>query len=370
MTTEDRLREALAATAALVHLEDQPQTVPARTPRRIAPLAVAAAVLVILAGVVFGLRGEGDPAPAVSPGVAAPARYFMAKIGGGNTTTVSVRDIQTGRVTATVTPPSHSLWTEVSATADPHVFYATSAPDFGTRNVETSLYRLTIDATGRLRTRTKAGALTRNLPLAFAAAPDGTRVAFSSVTKGLGPATIEVLTVSSGRRTVYRTSTTGFVSELSWSADGRYLAFQLLTQLGTGYNVRILDTRAGHDLIRDSRPVLTGGRSYVSTYVAPVLSADGRHVYLLAAATTKGHRSIRVLELDARTGRQLRVMYEQPHTGKGGNPIWEFLHLARDPTGTMLLVVDPSGRAHRIDIASRHVETMPFPGGVPNAFTW
>jgi hypothetical protein len=60
MTIEDRLREALAATAALVHLEDQPQTVPARAPRRIgryAPLAVAAAVLVILAGVVFGLSG-------------------------------------------------------------------------------------------------------------------------------------------------------------------------------------------------------------------------------------------------------------------------------------------------------------------------
>jgi hypothetical protein len=47
-----------------------------------------------------------------------------------------------------------------------------------------------------------------------------------------------------------------------------------------------------------------------------VLSADGRQVYLLAAATTNGHRSIRVLELDART------------------------------------------------------TTIPFPGGVPNAFTW
>jgi hypothetical protein len=294
----------------------------------------------------------------------------MAKIGSSTTTTVSVRDIQTGQVTATVTPPDHSQWTEVSATADPHVLYATSVPDFGSRNVQTSLYRLTIDAAGRLRTRTKVAALTRNLPIALAATPDGTRVAFSTVTKGQGPAAIEVLTVSSGRRTVYRTSTAGFVSELSWAADGRHLAFQLLTQMGTGYNVRILDTRAGHDLIRDSRPVLTGGRSYVSTYVAPVLGADGRHVYVLAAVTTKGHRSIRVLELDAGTGRQLRVMYEQPYTGKGGNRNWEFLHLARDPTGTMLLVVDPSGRAHRIDIASRHVETMPFPGGVPNAFTW
>jgi hypothetical protein len=53
-----------------------------------------------------------------------------------------------------------------------------------------------------------------------------------------------------------------------------------------------------------------------------------------------------------------------------GNRNWEFLNLVRDPTGTMLLVVDPGGQAHRIDIASRRVETMPFPGGVPNAFTW
>jgi hypothetical protein len=107
----------------------------------------------------------------------------------------------------------------------------------------------------------------------------------------------------------------------------------------------------------------------LTTYIAPVLSADGRHVYL-AAATTKGKRSTRVLELDARTGRQLRVMYEQPYTGKGGGGNWDFVHLARDPSGTMLLVVDPGGRAHRIDIASRRVTSMPFPGGVPNAFTW
>ena len=66
----------------------------------------------------------------------------------------------------------------------------------------------------------------------------------------------------------------------------------------------------------------------------------------------------------------LRVLYEQPFR-PGGNLVWVFTTLTRDPSGTALLVVDDLGRsAHRIDIATRHVTTIPFPRGMPNLIAW
>jgi hypothetical protein len=123
----------------------------------------------------------------------------MAKIGDGNAHTLSVRDIQTGRVTAIVTPPDRRQWTAVSATADPHVFYATATTGYGSPTDRLSVYRVTIDAAGRVRTRTERPGRSQNGLSAFAAAPDGTRLAFSVANRNKGPATLEVLTVSNGR---------------------------------------------------------------------------------------------------------------------------------------------------------------------------
>ncbi|GAB2807724.1 hypothetical protein GCM10027176_10940 [Actinoallomurus bryophytorum] len=370
MTTEDRLRSALTAVAELVQPEEESEqrTAAVRSRRRVrryGPLAVAVAILLI---VVAGVVARRDRAPAPDTLGGGSARYFIANVSGGDHIhELTVRDVQTGKVTATREPPAGGEWTRLSATADPNVFYVVlEHQDLA------SLYRLRIDRSGRI------GALTRvrDLPSSgveasfLAVSPDGTRVAFPvrRDDRPDGPARIDVMTLSNGRRTAFRTSEAGGVGDLSWAADGRHLAFVLRASAAHPSIIRILDTDAGHDLVADSHLVLVD--TAVHTYTTPVLSADGQSLYLIADHRAGGHRSTQVLEVDARTGRPVRMLYEQPFRS-GGNFIWVFTTLTRDPSGTALLLVDDLRRsAHRIDIASRRVTTIPFPRGMPNLIAW
>src|SRR5262249_55519052 len=112
--------------------------------------------------------------------------------------------------------------------------------------------------------------------------------------------------------------------------------------------------------------------TFIGEFTAPVLSADGRDVYVIASQNRgDGRKVTRVVELDARTGRQLRVLFERPFTGSGGNVQWEFTELARDPTGRPLLVVDGTGTCYRIDVRTAQTAQFPFPRGAdPNSIAW
>jgi hypothetical protein len=368
MTTEDRLRDAFAAITELVQPEQQPVEHAVRSRRgvrrvrRYGPLAVAAAVLLF---VVAGVLVRRDRPPAPGPLGGGPARYFVANVTGGDgINELTVRDVRTGRITATRKPPAGGEWARVSATADPAVFYVAipSSPD------SAYLYRLRIDGTGRISALTRVRHLSVTASAStLAVSPDGTRVAYPAHRlTPRGPAEIDVMTLSDGRRTAFRSTEPGVVDALSWAADGRHLAFELY---GSAYSVRVLDTRAGRDLLASSHPVLVKDKSAARTYTHPVLGADGQSLYLIADHRAHGHRSTQLLELDARTGRALRVLYEQPTSGARA-PHWAFTSLARDPRGTGLLVVDPQGRAHRVDLASGQVTTIPFQRGTPNTTAW
>jgi hypothetical protein len=374
-TPEDRLRDALTAVAALVQPEEDGERSAGRVPRvprrlgqRYVPIAAAAAVLLVvtasvLVGSVRGHRTTG--LPDTTPAPAAPAKYFVANVQGAG---VSVRDAHTGRVAATVRPPAGTSWTAVSAAADPHVFYlAAQASDV-------RLYRLGIDDAGRVGSLNPVADFSAGDfdLVSLAASPDGVSVAYPVANPGkgpYGPAEIDVLDLSSKRRTVFRMAVTGRVSSLSWAADGRHLAYQLDGSANGSDGVWILDTHTGRDLAAASHNVLHWQTVFVGSSTNPVLSADGRHVYLIAADQAHGRKSTQIIELDARTGRRQRVLYGQPYS-KGGNAQWAFTELVRDPTGRSLLAVDDRGHAHRVDIATGRATTFRFPGGTPNALAW
>jgi Tol biopolymer transport system component len=376
-TTEERLRDALAATAALV--QDDERTVPVAGTRHrrqwYVPLVAAALVLlvVVVSAVVTSGRTHGPenppavrPAP-TGPPASSPARYFMANVQGGGYVEMSVRDARTGQVTATLKPPANAMWDTVSATGDPHVFYLTANTD------QVRLYRLRIDGSGRTRALTEVATLDPGVSdLVFlAASPDGKRVAYPLANPGqpYGPAEIDVLTLATGQRTAFRTTVTGRVSSLSWAHDGRHLAYELDGSANGSDGIWVLDTHGGRDLLTGARHVLPWNTAFVGGHVAPVLSADGRSVYAINTVGAKSRKSTRIVQLDVRTGGLLRVLYEQPYSSKSGNRQWSFTELALDPSGRSLLAAG-GGQVHRVTIATGTVTTFPFGRGEPNALAW
>jgi hypothetical protein len=409
-TSEDRLRDALAAVADLV----QPATalprseaalsapgqdrtrsggqihrLPPRWRQRYVPIATAAAVLLTVAASIL-IRPVRNHGSQDTLDVAVPARYYVTNVEGPG---VSVHDVRTGKVTAMVKPPALSSWSTLSATADPHVFFLASTaryvrvvpgqPRVRRLNVADRFYRLDIDDAGRARSL-KPTAVTipanASVPTSIAASPDGARIAYPNLIgqekmtglenskAGYGPAEIDVVNLSTGRRAAFRAPTWGgLVESLSWAADGRHLAYQIAGAGDGSAGVWILDTRGGRDLRAGSRHVVT---YHEHDYTSPVLSADGRHVYLIADNAGHGGRTTQVIELDARTGKRQRVLYEEPFNPAGGNVSWTFTELARDPAGTSLLAVDDLTHAHRIDIATGHVTNFHYAGGAPNAIAW
>lgn len=380
-TIENRLRDALTATAALVApspavlADERTSTVPGGVSgrragsRSLVPLVAAVLVLVVI-GATFVITHRGERVSLVP--ASSPASHFVANVAGGGILEVSVRDARTGSVTATVPPPRGIFFNAVTATADPRVFFV-----LANNSTENVLFRLTVDATGSQADLAEVPNI-HPPALSLAASPDGTRIAFPAAdvaATGPGPARpapaqIDVVTLASGELETFRADQPGHVTSPSWDASGRHLAFQLDSSNGQD-GIRILDTQAGHDLIANSHRVVGWQPTFVGEFVSPMLSADGERVYAIAAQQAEDEtRVTRVVELDAHTGEQLRILFEQPYADHG-NAQWSFTQMARDPSGSQLLVVDGNGSCYRIDIATAAATRFPFPRGVnPNSIAW
>ncbi|GAA2610834.1 hypothetical protein SMC26_24825 [Actinomadura fulvescens] len=397
--TEEQLRDALHGIAAAARTPEIRMT--AARPRRLSawlvPVTVAAAVLLVMAAGVVGASVFRSPDRAATP-LSGPGRFVVAATAQGQGTAgngVTVRDASTGAITATVPlPKGVSEWNAITATNDETLFYlAGVAPD----QPRGRLYRLSLTSAGRVSglDPIKGGHSEAHMRY-LAASPDGRRIAFpvdalvkssrvritpkpnasngkrlspeqgsrgvSPSASVYGPVQIVVVDVATGRKEVFKSKTTGLLESLSWSADGRRLAYSVGGSQGAD-GIWVLDTRAGHDLLKASHRVPVSG-----LLNSPVLGADGRRLYVIAA---QGRPSwTRVIEVDVATGRQLRVLFEEKYGGDPANAVWMFTQLDRDATGRNLMAVSDR-YAHRIDLSTGQARRVPFVGGVePYSFAW
>lgn len=370
-TPEERLRDALTASAALVQPAEHPVPLPRPAPhhptRWLIPIAVAVTVLAVtLAGVFLANRRPSTPAahPTVTEGPASlvptmtlAAPYFIATGLNHGPSDILVVDVQTGMTTATLKNPSGGDWDAASTTPDPLTFILAGQ---GT-GADVTLYRLTIDTHGRERAFGPVATLTSGDSdlVALAVSPAG-RAAYPIANPGsgaYGPAEIDVQALSGGRQTAvaYKTSVTGRVSDLSWSSDGRYLAFEIEGTNNNTDGVRVLDTHAGHDLIANSRPF----PGWNNGYTGPTLSADGNILYVMSGWTVK--------EFNVRTGKLRRILPMPQSTDTHSS---SSVLLARDPTGRQVLAVDRTGRVHVVDLATGGSLPVPMPPGGISLFAW
>ena len=244
---------------------------------------------VVIASLVLTGGAGGRPGPARGHGpravrIGSAPPYYVALSGpAGRPGPAQIRATATGQVLATVTPPHpYGGFTLVSGQADDRTFVlaaqrwwpitsGTGGLAAQQRDNATAVvfFRLTFaprTRTARLAALPTAGSVT-SLDLAgLAVSPDGSKLALI-----VHPAEIRVITLATGRKQAWiwphtaGTWTGKSVSPiwagnpkpsgapLSWTADGRTLAFQLWTRSGGITEVRLLDTSAPAGSLSSSR---------------------------------------------------------------------------------------------------------------------
>jgi hypothetical protein len=291
VSVEDRVRAATRARAALVRDVgplDLP-AVPARAPRArrrlgwTAPMAAAAAVVIIVAGSVAagswlarsGNSRSGNPATTQQGGsagaFASVPRYYVAVV---NPSLAVVRATATGATLARVT--TRVPFVGVTGAADDRTFVLDAQRQVIGPTVrwlgQPAFYLLRLSASGAKEsfTRLAIPALPKGTAVTgLALSPDGSKLAVEVDSGDFahpGLLEIRVYTLATGAFRSWSThgsddpvDPAGFTGSgvnasqtISWAADSRTLAFDWANQSSIG--VRLLDTAAGGDnLITDSR---------------------------------------------------------------------------------------------------------------------
>jgi len=238
------------------------------------------------------------------------------------------------------------------------------------------IYRLTINQDGTVRSLNPVESLRNLHPNDFALSPDGDSLAID--TSYADPdnltAGITIMNLHDGRTRILRADQAGRTDSFSWSADGRHLAYRLTTPAAAEDGIWVLDLgRSGFDLLADSHQVTTDDRAEFGP-ADWTLSADGRRLYCIVGALDGSHSVLtkRVVEIEAATGRQLRVLQELHHrfsmvTGWSSDG-----PLTLDPSGRWLLASDAGTDYYRIDVSSGAVSRLPTTvnRGHPNGLAW
>ena len=438
MSVVSRLRatsEAVSESMRPVRPLDLPQ-VPSRLPRRarmarrwpswLIPLTAAAAVLAVAVALVVvrdipaGRPSAKAPRAVTSSGaVAVPAdpeavpSYWVAL-----RNSVVVGDTRTGSLLATIAPPAHYAFGGVTGAADDRTFVVDAWALGGNTPIELksrSWYLLRI-APGTAHpaelTSLAIPATPDNAQIdGIALSPDGTKLAVmyqpNSGSSSPGPVKLLIYAVPAG--TLLRSWagpaprpgsndswSFGFFpgadnnTTLSWTTRGRTLAFAWRTADGPGLYLRLLDlTRPGHDLLADSRVVVSiadKGHIYCQSLA---ITGQGRTAVCgadLPRALPAGVTLDKVLrpgpwlgcpaptdavepgfaELSTVTGKVTRVVYQVKGLCVGGGSasvLWA------SPSGNTILgmIVYTTGKTmqpHRIVVLVSHGTTTPiaFPG--------
>lgn len=383
---EGKVRAALRETAA----EITPQQVPrlrirpaARLARlatgrgtRLAswlvPLAGAAATAavtigsVVLAGAIHGQPAPGTGAAGGKAALAGVPPYYVALTGSpGIRQHAVVRATATGRVLATVTPPPpFTTFTWVSAAGDRTFVLAaqrwwtipsgaaSGRAEERDSNTPTRFFLLRLGSSGRPgrltllpAPRVRSGDLS-----GVALSPDGSKLALL-----LHVAEIKVVTLASGSTRDWAWPGSAHSAKewagnskpmgrpLSWTADGRTLAFQWWFKSGGITQVRLLDTTSQGGSLRSSKPVVTFAPVYpggpkLGPAFNTVITPDGARIVAVTRPLdgTSASRS-QVTEFSAGSGRAVRRLDRWRISGPPADVLWT------DARGSTVIVIGPGG---------------------------
>ena len=383
MSTEERLRAATRAAAGTVPPGSAP---PLRLPgaqpgrarwdqrqrwlRAMVPLAAAAAVAAV---VIVSLALTRGVPPASSGGGSSPARpaaldgvppYYVALTAAATPAQAVIRSTATGAVLATVKPPRpYGTFMFVSGAADDRTFILAAqrywpiasgarglAAEHRDNTTPVVFFRLRFDPATRMARLTQLHP-PEIIPAAnlngMGVSPDGSRLALV-----LNPAQIAVVTLANGASRNWVWPGPGHSGgtwvgngkpsgqPVSWTADGRTVAFPVTTQSGGVTAVVTLDTRPARIGVGTGRRTVTfRGHGHVKP--GPVgnalITPDGTRI--VTVTTGPSYSQSRVTEFSVRTGRALRG----PGTGRSASRlgVWDVLWTSADGS-TLIVDAGPS----------------------------
>jgi dipeptidyl aminopeptidase/acylaminoacyl peptidase len=180
-----------------------------------------------------------------------------------------------------------------------------------------------------------------------ALSPDGRLLAYVPWTDPLCPptcqATPEAIVVrdlpAGTQKTWAFTSTVSFITNLSWSPDGRHLAFAGMTGIKNGTvwvrTAQVLDTRSGGTLA-DARPIPLGQAAAWAGYLTPQAGAG-----VLTGPDGMIQVGGGLVEIGISSGRVLRRLTPLPLHGLGTGNVLDGTEntITADRTGRYLLIV-------------------------------
>jgi hypothetical protein len=264
-----------------------------------------------------------------------------------------VRATATGAALATIRPPAPDIaFTAVTAAADDRTFVLAAAelnePDAALSPADYFVLRLDPDAgTARLTALHVPSTLIGQVS-GMALAPDGTRLAIARRSETGTEQEIQVIDLATGSSRTWTGHSSkirridGIVlnaNPLSWTADGRTLAFEVQAPLPGAaatyqVQVRLLDTVAAGRALRSSRVAATVSGMISNAMITP----DGARVVIpVVTPTTREYD-----EYSVRTGKLVAVLgvRHYPRADAGGFPrlLWV------NSSGSTLIVSDAPPR--------------------------
>jgi hypothetical protein len=296
----------------------------------------------------------------------------------------TVRDASTGAVTAIVpTPEALRRFDRVTSASAPgagqqlHVLAGHRKPQAGPgaghpvpEEQATQLYALRVDAAGQV-----AGLAPVPVASPLPAGPgtpwmavraDGTGL-LCAQTQHRGRSwetVVYTVNLATGEPRVLAEAVLGPVTELSWAADARAVAFEWNPAMGRAgarqAGIYMTDPAGPAGWEAGSR-LVTPSDDGLGPLISPVISRDGTAVYVTAAQASLagGSHWNRLLEVPAGGG-QPRVLFELRYQANPANLAYMWDDVRLDPSGRFLLLLG-FGWAYLVEISTAACARIPFP---------
>jgi hypothetical protein len=300
---------------------------------------------------------DAKVAPVLSPQAAEagmPKFYIVSAPDALTTNALQVRSSATGKVISSVAQPAGCITStyQITTPGSDREFFVSCL----TTSHRGAFYRLRISAQGAI---TAFGSLPIAAPpdqfvTGLAVSPDGSKLAIGLQSSTVNRVAIELVTLATGATRTWTGPHMDRPTELTWTNDGRELGFwswglRVLNVNAAGRNLAsarlVLSIFHAADLVQDA--MLNPDGTTIVAYVSYT-----RHIAASKSAVIGG-----IVEIDARTGKPLRVLIAQhPQANGHGWSITPFMLGAIDSTGNHLLVA-----AHQLGRLDRGRFT-PLPG--------